>query len=57
MGEGEIEAVVGKLRVGERQSRRWPLEELVNTGTDGSGQGVAGRPVMVRVAEQLRLIK
>jgi hypothetical protein len=33
------------------------LEELVNTGTDGSRKSVAGRPVMVRVAEQLRLIK
>ncbi len=57
VGEGEIEAVVSKLRVGERQSRRWPLEELVNTGTDGVRKGVTGRPVMVRVAQQLRLIK
>lgn len=61
VGEREIEAIVGQLRVGERKSRRpewlgqvgagWPEEGQVKTGTNG------GRPMVVRVARQLRLIK
>jgi S-DNA-T family DNA segregation ATPase FtsK/SpoIIIE len=43
IGEREIEAMVGKLRVGERKSRRWPVEELVKTGTNGRVKVGAGR--------------
>jgi hypothetical protein len=57
----EIEAVVEKLRLGGRKSRRWPVEELVPagvaTGTEGRPQPVNGRGVAARVAHQLRLIK
>ncbi len=57
VSEREIEVIVGKLRVGERRSRRWPVEELVKTGTEGERKVMDRRPVMARVAEQLRLIK
>jgi S-DNA-T family DNA segregation ATPase FtsK/SpoIIIE len=58
---GEIEAVVEKLRLGGRKSRRWPVEELVPagaaTGTEGRPKPVNGRGAVARVAHQLRLIK
>jgi S-DNA-T family DNA segregation ATPase FtsK/SpoIIIE len=67
----EIEAVVEKLRLGGRKSRRWPVEELapagVATGTDGrlgparatSGESGQWRPrrAMAEVARQLQLFK
>ncbi len=60
----EIEAVVEKLQLGGRKSRRWPLEELVATGTDsrkdvapGHVKSANGRGVAAKVARQLRLIK
>jgi S-DNA-T family DNA segregation ATPase FtsK/SpoIIIE len=66
---GEVEAVVGKLRQGGRQSRRpdWLAEigpgvqagvaELAQTGTDAPLRRVERRPVLQQVAQQLRLIK
>jgi hypothetical protein len=48
---------VGKLRVGERKSRRWPVEELVKTGTNGRVKTTGGRPLVIKAAQQLRLIK
>jgi S-DNA-T family DNA segregation ATPase FtsK/SpoIIIE len=70
VSEGEVEAVVARLRVGERKSRRpeWLVPEgtglaggveqaLVKTGTEGERRVVERRPVMARVAQQLRLIK
>jgi len=70
VSEGEVEAVAAKLRVGERKSRRpeWLVPEgtgldggveqaLVKTGTEGERRVVERRPVMARVAHQLRLIK
>jgi hypothetical protein len=70
VSEGEIERVVGQLRVGERKSRRpeWLVADetgpstngtgwLEKTGTGGERQVTRKRPVMARVAEQLRLIK
>jgi S-DNA-T family DNA segregation ATPase FtsK/SpoIIIE len=62
VSEAEIAGVVGRLRGGERKSRQpeWLVAEeaMVRTGTGGTfGQGEKRRPVMVRVAQQLRLIK
>ena len=70
VSEGEVEAVAARLRVGERKSRRpeWLVPEgtgldggveqaLVKTGTEGERRVVERRPVMARVAHQLRLIK
>ena len=70
VSEAEVEAVAGKLRVGERKSRRpeWLVPEgtglaggveeaLVKTGTEGERRVTERRPVMARVAQQLRLIK
>jgi DNA segregation ATPase FtsK/SpoIIIE-like protein len=66
VSEGEVEAIVGKLRQGGRKSRRpeW-LESsgaevgLARTGTE-AGIGVVNgreRQGLARVAQQLRLIK
>jgi S-DNA-T family DNA segregation ATPase FtsK/SpoIIIE len=70
VSEGEVEAVAARLRVGERKSRRpeWLVPEgtgldggveqaLVKTGTEGERRVVDRRPVIARVAHQLRLIK
>jgi S-DNA-T family DNA segregation ATPase FtsK/SpoIIIE len=70
VSEGEVEAVAARLRVGERKSRRpeWLVPEgtdlaggmeqaLVKTGTEGERRVVDRRPVIARVAQQLRLIK
>jgi S-DNA-T family DNA segregation ATPase FtsK/SpoIIIE len=57
IGEREIEGIVGKMRVGERKSRRWPVEEMVQTGTNGRVKGSGGRPLVIKAAQQLRLIK
>jgi S-DNA-T family DNA segregation ATPase FtsK/SpoIIIE len=70
VSEAEVETVAGKLRVGERKCRRpeWLVPEatgladgvegaLVKTGTEGDRRVAERRPVMARVAQQLRLIK
>jgi DNA segregation ATPase FtsK/SpoIIIE-like protein len=66
VSEGEVEAIVGRLRAGGRKSRRpeW-LEgnegetKLVRTGTEAAGVAANGRERqgLARVAQQLRLIK
>jgi S-DNA-T family DNA segregation ATPase FtsK/SpoIIIE len=67
VSEREVSEMVGKLRSGERKSRRpeW-LEpsrsgqvgdKLRKTGTEGERALANRRPVMGRVVEQLRLIK
>jgi S-DNA-T family DNA segregation ATPase FtsK/SpoIIIE len=59
VSEAEVEAIVGRLRQGERKSRRWPLEELEKTGTEDRPRPAADgeRKPFIRVAQQLRLIK
>jgi DNA segregation ATPase FtsK/SpoIIIE-like protein len=54
---GDVAAITEKLRLGGRKSRRWPTEELVQTGTDGHARPARGRDVVAGVARQLRLIK
>jgi len=57
----EMQAVVNRLRQGERKTRGWPADELAATGTGrGNGRAVtptSDRGVTYKVARQLRLIK
>jgi S-DNA-T family DNA segregation ATPase FtsK/SpoIIIE len=67
VGEAELETIVTRLQGGERKSRRpdWLASAagegagaaLTRTGTDGLERAEAKRPVVARVAQQLRLIK
>ncbi|GAB4534645.1 MAG: hypothetical protein Kow0063_17980 [Anaerolineae bacterium] len=67
VSEAEIARVVSRLRTGERKSRRpdwlladqnhWEIEQPARTGTDGESRRETRRPIMVQVAQQLRLIK
>ena len=67
VSEGEVAELVGKLRSGERKSRRpeWleaggvgeRADRLRKTGTEGAREEKGKRPVVARVVQQLRLIK
>lgn len=58
VSQAEVAELVGKLSQAGRSRRGWPLEELGRTGTEDRAQPAGkGRPALVRVAQQLRLIK